>query len=282
MNKNTVIETNKDDNEIKMICMAKNMGISFHNGSIKLLKRIAEVFERHVIFREIVEDAGQLIIEGLDKIYEKKLAMFMSINVMKRKNVVLYYIMDDDDIIDESNRMVKVIFRESYNTFASDRTIEYLLDGYPIGLIAKICNTEHDRAHIMGECVRTFIELRDMGMYNIPKELYNVIEGNYPLVGHEKSPLNEAELNAIYRYLGSRKTIYVHILLNCLYEMTEHNIIMNNERLLEEDLKTICNSSWLYLFLIAANQNISRDKDNSDEYGYNDNMDMLDDYDDII
>ena len=260
------------------------MSISFYLSAIPVLKRIAAALEPHASFRQVVEYMRQLDICELDRIFEKKLAMYISINIKDRflnesgdrEPITLalpaarlptsgLYLISEEDIMVEINGLITMVLDKAYSTFSIQDGIQDLLDGYPLNLIMNLCKTTRTYACIMGESVKRFITLRQTDKTFIPKELFNVIEGMVPLTGHPNSPLTQEELSALYKYLGSRKSIYVNILLNCLYEwarddytlLLQHNFVQRSQ-LTEEEIIMICNSSWLFLILFVSD-NITSD-----------------------
>jgi hypothetical protein len=251
----------------------QEFSVSFTIDAIKLFKRLAGCLEIHYTFRDFVENTPPLLISEFDRIFEQKLAMYISLNIKNRINYereerwlidTTYnkqsnqlYIITENDVINEINNIFRIVINGAFYSFPPEHTIQYMLDGYPITLLSTVCNTKRLYSHIMGESIRRFVELRRTHKNWFPQELIGAIDGNLPLTGDTNSPLNVQELNALYRYIGIRKSIYIHILLNCLFEFNRHDIYIQKIILTETELITVLKSSWLYLFLFAYVQNIS-------------------------
>jgi len=238
--------------------------ISFGIEAVELFKRLSEVLEIHSVFRDIVGNSVELplLIPEFDRIFEQKLAMYISLCIRDRiekkwlnGNI---YIVTEEDVIIEINKLIKFVMNEALNSFPSENTIKCMLDGYPITLLSKICNSKPVYAHIMGESIRCLVELRATHKNWVPLELAGNLEGNTPLTGDPKSPLDDMELDALYRYIGIRKSMYIHILLNSLFEFNQHNIYIQKCIMTENEIITICKSTWFYLFLFAYEQNIAK------------------------
>lgn len=249
--------------------------ISFTLDSVSLFKRLAEVLETHIAFRETVEDTAPLPIPNLERLFEQKLAMYIVSKILTSQSYVGLYIAYPDDIIRGINTLFVNVLNRGYSTFMD----EHLLDGYPVTLLTELSGASRFHTHIIGESMRRFVEIRKTHPDWLPDEFHNVVTGIFPLTGHINSPLTQRELEALYRYLGAKKTIYVHILLNTLFELKEHEKRLNNRLLNEEQLCAVCKSSWLYLFLFASVQNAHINRLNSTNSGYESDLDydsMLD------
>lgn len=231
-----------------------NFQLLFINDDIDIFKRLARDLEPHFIFWELINNMKPLLIPEFDRIFEQKLVMYISINIKNRNPTVGSYIMTKDNIIYEINNLVQETIDSIYSTFPTENSVKFLLDGYPLLILTNICNSCSIHAHTMGESIRKFIEKRNTHPGWFPKELINITNGNTPLTGYSSSPLNNDELEALYRYVGSRKNIYIHMLLNALFELSEHSKLLQ-EDITEDTISIICKSSWLYLLLSFNNNN---------------------------
>ena len=231
-----------DDQSIKV-------SILFIPNAISLLKRLAEVLEIHSMFRDAIQNKELFITKELDRFFEQRLATYI-------KDKIRTYIITEDDVINGINILIKDVFHKSYDTFPSEKGHDNMLNSYPITLLSKVCNVRRTDAHIIGESVRGFVGIRRDHKKWLPPELINIIQGYIPLTGHSNSPLTVDELEALHRYLGSKKNIYVHMLLNSLFEISQDIKVLNQDRLTENNILTICKSSWVYLVLLAASQSI--------------------------
>lgn len=222
----------------------------FTQDAIDILKQLAENLEIHAAIVEHIEHLEPSENEQLDRIFEQKLATYISITIT---TIVTY-----DNVVTRVNKLLHDIINEGISQFVSDSGIPHMLNGYPIGILAAVCNTHKKNVHIMGESVKHFINFRKSFPTWLPCNLELATIGGTPLIGDINSPLDKLELEAIYDYLGSRKNIYVHILLNCLFELAgqdEYSYTMLSTPVIAANIITVCKSSWLYLFLFAVGQN---------------------------
>jgi hypothetical protein len=176
---------------------------------------------------------------------------------------------DNDDFqIDTSNvlrevvSLIKLAITTAYTTLPEEG-ISYT-NGCPVYILSRVCNTSLETAHIIGECVKQFVNIRKVYTKLMPNELMLTTIGNCDLVNDSQSPLTRLELETLYQYLGSRRKIYVHMLLNCLFELSKQKYLvcldyyhMKNDIVLprimsEENIITICKSSWLYMYLYTT------------------------------
>jgi hypothetical protein len=222
--------------------------------AISVIRRFAEVIKEGVLFKEVVEDNDPLEITGLDGIFEQKLGMYIMSSILVGRSDIRSFMAYPNDIIRGINTLFSDILNIGYSTFLE----EDLLDGYPIALLTKISGASRFHVNIIGESVRRIIEIRRSQPKWLPSELNNVMIGAVPLVGDKNSPLTERELDAVYRYLGVRKTLYVNILLNTLFELRQHENRLNR-MMTEEELCDVCRSTWVYLLQIASVQNVCDD-----------------------
>lgn len=220
--------------------------ISYDKQAISTLIQIAECLETHPFFRELLEHCDIYDTEELERTFEKQLASFIKNSVINsEKN----YIITHDDIVKETDNIIKImLFRCTFLLPSEDSKVT---DGYPLLLLSDICGSTKKQAHIIGECVKSFIKSRCADP--IPKELHPVIESRIPLVNHPRSPLLQEELTAIHRYLDSSKNIYVHMLLQCLREFTIQQQLMTETMTLEQII-SICKAPWFYLFFTCMSQ----------------------------
>lgn len=243
-----------DDSE-EETSLAQNISVDpFHPEAIISIRYLAPALELHTVFNEFVKNSMPYIIPELRSIFEQKLATTIRTNICTKRNLTRYYTIYEDDVIGEVNDMLKYAMQRGCTFIPSDQTISYMLDGYPINLLSNVCDVKSCYAHTIGEATRKFIIVRNSQPQFLPSALYNVIEGKCPLTGYPDSPLTKDELEALYRYLGTRKSIYVNILLNCLCELKYCDNLIESAFLTEDELISLCQSSWLFLFLWAFYQ----------------------------
>jgi|SRR3972149_2171479 len=235
--------------------MARHINVAFDIDAVDVLKRLAQSLEVHPPFCDMVDHCDPIALSDFDRTFEQKLATYISLEVKRYPFANKIIIITYDDIIREVDMFVKEVLQRGYDTFPSEGTMSHMLDGYTISILADVCNTSYVNAHVMGESVRRLIELRKTYPKWLPSELQLISQGSYPLIGHSNSPLTEIELKALHQYLGSRRDIYVHILLNGLFELSKHDDVVRSHSMTEQELLMVCKSGWLYLFLFASLQN---------------------------
>jgi hypothetical protein len=187
--------------------------------------------------------------------FEQKLASFINTNAIREcyENNISNSIIEPYNVLCEIYDLINNLIVENFNTLQSEDEIATMLQSYTISILSSICKTNPNNSRLLGEAMKKFIILRNNFFISIPKELSDITEGFSELVGSEKSPLTPIELNSIHHYLGSDKNIYVHILLNCLFDQFNYyNEIDNSESLTsEEKLIFLCKSKWFFLFIFS-------------------------------
>lgn len=250
-------EYDRNDKLIQNHLGSNEVVINFHRPSLILIHELAPTLERHLLFRELINQYQGIEIPYFKNEFEQKLAMLIVLNIIEKRQCKNICSISSYDVIVEVNSILMDIINKACNPITiEDESIPHLLDGYPLSLLSEVCKAKKYHVHIVAESVKRFITIRKKYHFLLPTELYNVIDGLIPLIGDDKSPLTKRELEAIYRYLGSRKNIYVHILLNCLFEisrcigdLTNMEEIQDRLIIAEENLLTITKSSWLFLLL---------------------------------
>ena len=231
--------------------------VSFTLDATILVKEFAANLEIHAAFEAELDKFSPLKLPEFDRICEQKLAMYITNGVQHvLPNVV--YIIREEDVINEVNRLFWDVLSWGHNRFKSDDSLEHILDRYPTVLLSDICKVPRVYTHMLGESMKHFVEIRKTHPDYLPKSLHNTLDYLAPLVGHPSSPFTELELEAIYRYLGARKNIYVRILLNCLYEVSQQIPLLLTDRTQPEYIIMVCKSAWLFMLLFGADQNDKR------------------------
>jgi len=242
------------ENTSLFFAISDSCSLAFEHSAFNLLKRLASNLEVFVQIVNLVDDYECFEMDGLNSIFEQKLATYIGLKLNPKQQYCDNFIIRDQDILKEITNIINLVLDEYRFNFYRIDDIANMLNEYPINLLMVICKTEYNKAYLIGESVKRFIAVREILNNWIPVELYDVIESNMPLIGHEKSPLTELELYALYRYLGSRKNIYVNILLNSLFELEKCNKFITAPIMNEEMICTVCKSSWFFLFLFASIQ----------------------------
>lgn len=247
-----VTDKYSNNEDLSVIHQNKDVIINFYGNAIILVRKLAPYLEKHLLFRELIHGYQPIIIPEFEHEFEQKFAMLIALNVIKRKWYETICAITNSDVMIETNIILMDMINKSCTGIITEDSIEYLLDGYPIALLSDICRARKYHVHIIGESVKRFIIIRKKYPFLLPAELYNVIDSVVPLVGDDKSPLTQNELLALYRYLGTRKNIYIHTMLNCLFELSHKIEVFDNSSINEEDLIIIMKSSWLFLLLWTA------------------------------
>jgi hypothetical protein len=241
--------------ESKEQAMQTKLTISFTPEAVEMVKTLAIALENHVAFQEYLFRVDPLQISEFDRVFEKRLAMLVVTNVRKQDLTFRTYLITKSQVETEVEIFFRLVIQISCDTFPSEEDPRHLFDGYPLHLLATTCSVDYPYAHMIGESVKHLIMMRKSYSHFLPAILYNVLEGNVPLTGHHNSPLMPNELEAIYRYLGSRKSMYVHILLNSLYEVSQQKEIVTKFPMSADDIILLCKSAWVFLLLFGAGQN---------------------------
>lgn len=181
---------------------------------------------------------------------------------------VLCHTVTDIDVISAIDFIITKIFYEAF-CYTNQSNITTMLDSYPLTLLCEICNVQFEHGLILGHNMKAFISSRNLIPNWLPKPFENLLGNTIPLTGHSKSPLTNCELEALFRYLGIRKRIYVELLLGCLFELGQYFNKMHLVSLSESDIINVCNSGWFYLLSF----NLSTDNYVSESYI----LDIMDD-----
>jgi len=238
--------------------------------AIKIITTVSKYLDKYESFRDVVKDLYPIMLPEFTLSFEQKLAMYIGSGLRDKiqegphKIIVdKGYIVMKVDALEQITRLIQCVLQIQGSTFPRENTIHHLLDGYPIQLLSKVCGTNLYNAHIIGESMRRFVEFNNIHYTEhkcnwFPSELQSSTVSNLPLTGNIHSPINEQELGALFRYLGTRRRIYVTMLLNCLHELASHEKILFSTCMTTEAIINLCESSWLHLFLFAAKRNIFR------------------------
>lgn len=233
---------------MEKVTMDDMFTVVFTMEAIDLIKLFSEKMEQHGPFRDFIEPFSMIEIPELERTFEQKLAMFISLEVKEREDRGEIIICNSD-----VTKCITLLLHDVINIgiiqLPEEGSIAHMLDGYPILLLSKVCDTNTFNAHIMGESMRKFIHMRKTYKDWLPVGLEITIFENCNLVGDAKSPLEKYELDDILRYLNTNRSIYVTMLLNCIFELREHDRVLKCDNMKCDDIIKVCNSSWLTLFL---------------------------------
>ncbi len=168
------------------------------------------------------------------------------------------YDVDYDSVVFRMNDFLsKNLLEVIYSNFSSEEeNISELLTEYPVSLLSVVTGCPKEYCREIGDALRELIRIRDRHKSTLPLQLIDSTVGNSPLVG-EGGLLSISERDALYRFLDSRKQMYVHILLNSCFQLSEHYYYVTKINLNEKELAMIWNSPWLYLLMF---NNFQREK----------------------
>ena len=232
-----------------------NIIVSFSIEAVNLLKKMCQLLEIHSLFNEMIKD--HLPIDGSEftKFFDRKMAAFLASRIASRRMISInnqdIMLIDYNDIIIAINELINHGIYRGVRRLPPEDTIIHMLDGYPITLVSNICNIDRYYVHYIGEAIKNLIKIRRICVEFLPINLYPVIDSVIPLTGHKDSPLSQKELEALFRYLNSQKTLYVNILLNSVFELSQHVKYLNSIYMDEKKIIMILESSWYYLLLMT-------------------------------
>lgn len=229
--------------------------VVFTMEAIEIIKRFSECMESHAPFRNFMERLNTIVLPELDRVFEQKLAMYISLNLknkIRTKNEEIY-IVNIEDVTREVTNLFHIVLNMCFKIIPSEGTINNMIDGYPLFILSKTCNTNMLNAHVIGESVRRFILIRKTYKRWMPVDLQIATISNCDIINDQESPLVKHELHALYRYLGIESRMYVTILLNCLFELKEHEKFFDKYHMTAANIIKICKSSWLCLIFSTFN-----------------------------
>lgn len=217
--------------------------IQYTYEAVSSIQDFAQCLELHGSFAEYLNSYDSIKLEDFIRDIEQKLAMKVALHTkLKYKN--FNNIIDENHVLSAVLDVIKFVLGTCFSKVPQEGTILHMLDGYPINLLATICNTTHKNAHIMGESIKKFIKIRKHYRRWIPDELImTTIDNNLEIEDHE--------MEALYLYLGTRSKMYVTMLTNCLLELKDHDKYLNFDNITGKQIKLLCKSSWLSLFLLS-------------------------------
>jgi len=227
--------------------------VEFTYEALVIIREMAEAFESHCAFKGYLDKSKPLVIPELERVYEQKLGMYIIEKILPEGGKEL--IVTETDVIYCVKILYNKILEWGYNNFKSEDTIEGLVDRYPISLVSNITKVPSIFAHMIGESVKRLVEVRNEHPDYLPKQLHNVMSGYTPLTEGENALLTKTELEAMYRYLGTKKSLYVHIVVNCLYQVSQELKYIFSPNLDIKDILIQCRSPWLFILLFGASQN---------------------------
>jgi hypothetical protein len=251
--------------------------VSFTDLALELIKNISSLLVIHEWFISVMSNYAPLEVPLLHQDFEKRYAMFVALTIQQfcksQLSNASSYAVAYNDVMFCTNTFLTNTLYNLFALFPFNNTDLGIRDNYPLLLLCRVCGTG-DRienivdAHVIGEAVKTLIEIRSKAGYKLrgsnplPNELLHT--SIHPLPNRlidvscglaNELPLTREELGALKRYLGTKRNVYVHILLNTLYEITRPEMrmtISNCTTLPIKQIELMCKSSWFCLFMMAA------------------------------
>lgn len=223
--------------------------IYFTDEAISIVKEFSDLIEIYGFFHDMLDQKPQLDIPEMTKKFQRQLAYHISESYHRYS---LNTIITPDIVIDEIRKYIISAISNIFGMLPPEGSIKHMIEGYPLQLLSTICNTSLFTTHMIGETMRKYITMR---LNYIPRQLQSITQGNAPLLRTEHNPgglFESYELDAIYGYLGSRKMIYVHMMVNALYGFGQVIKILSSADCTYEDLRDICKSAWFYLLLYTT------------------------------
>lgn len=262
------------DNEIEIIQGGFAFYVTFTREAIYTMKYLSKCLERHICFWDTISALDPARLASLENIFDRRLAMHISLcsmnmyresllmNEGERKACVVETLetrkpentstVTSYDVTLEITVLIHDVIYKAHLALYPSGMIANTLDGYPTLLLSKVTGAPLNIVILIGQATRRFVAIRRDFPRRMPYELQRHTTGNCPLTGHEKSPLSREELEAISRYLGNSRGIYVHILLNCIFEFAEQEMLLRLRRMAVDEIITICQSGWFYLISLRS------------------------------
>ena len=150
-----------EQDEIEYMETNEIFTVVFTMEAIEVIKRFSECMEQHVPFRNLIDRLNTIVLPELERIFEQKLAMYISLNLNNkiRRNKEEIYIVTIEDVTREITNLVHRVLNICVQLIPGEGTINNMIDGYPLFILSKACNTNMLNAHVMGESMRRLILL---------------------------------------------------------------------------------------------------------------------------
>ena len=231
--------------------MAATTTILFTSDAVDCIRRMAAVLREHDLCKRFLKYYEPMDAPEFNHNSEKRIASLIYSISSRRYYYIAQYIATSVDVILAVNFLLTQIFQDCFLAI-NENHVNVMLDAYPTVLLGQVCQVSFCQALILGRSMKAFINFRSLTSSWLPKAFQNLLGGTIPLVGHKQSPLTNAELEALLRYLETRKRIYVELLLGCLFELGQYEKTMTPSSLTEDGIIQTCNSSWFYLLSFGS------------------------------
>lgn len=120
---------------------------------------------------------------------------------------------------------------------------------YQVSILCGVSKSSQEVAHFAGGLVQALVLKTKNDVKAIPSALWEYFEGFSPIVGNKKSPVTDRELDVLREYLGTKKTIYTCILLNCAFELERHSDSLDKHVPSMDVLVEVYKSSWMFILM---------------------------------
>lgn len=229
------------------------INVYFYLEAITTLKNICNLLYKYDIIEISIYGLRLYELSSLDNNFDRKMAYYV-INHTPIISENTYTITSADVAISMNTFLLSVINNVILNLPPED-TIKNMLDGYPISLLSKVTNISPAMTHAIGECVKLLV----ISINPIDELLINITETYC-------EEFTDNEITALLTYLGTRRRIYVRILIGCLKELHSQLDTFDvqalkqfpNEVNMELEIckfTKLCNSAWLHLLLTISYDN---------------------------
>lgn len=231
---------------------------AFTEQAVSAIQCLSTHFEAHDRFRDALIGMQEFQAPAFETLIQRRLAMYIlcaaNFDIGVSETIVVEYSTAIRYIHDFVNSCITC----ACSTFPNFESIEYMLSGFPVSVVAQTAGVSHDYAFYITESMRQFVIFRDRCAVRLPMAVANIMDNAVPLTGHAKSPLSTVELEAIYRYLDIRKPMYVHMLLQAAHEMSSYEQFLYAPSYTSDEIIQVVSSAWVFLLFLAANSNTLR------------------------
>jgi hypothetical protein len=220
----------------------------FDDNAICVLSLLCKYLEKHEF---ICNNINQYtMIDNINLIHQsnfvRRFATLLIINFQSPEKRVFTV----EEIVRFICEYINHIIHLSQLKYPNNDSIEVMLNSYPLTLISNISGLDFDNVFYLGEAVKRLIKIKKLTSFVLPDCLY-LLSSNTINLENDLYPLNRNELDALFRYLDSRKSIYIDIFLHAAHDLNYHMKLCQGSASVDK-LIEILESPWLYLYLFGA------------------------------
>jgi len=209
---------------------------------IKAIRIIGISLRKHIFFVKMIEPVIPMKVKGLTEIFDQKLLSHcIGKYIMNNYEIGKTLEFNLDDIVHQIHALTNEAFARVFKSFPLEKDD----NNYPLFLLSQVCDTDTFNSHLVGESVKHLIKIRKKYPTFLANEIHNMLGLNTNL------PLNDMEISALYEYLGVKKCIYIHILLNLLFDLKQYMKVLSKELIYFDEIKEIIDSHWFFLLLLT-------------------------------